>query len=447
MPRTVLNKEDKVKPEKKDKGEHLSAKSSASRAPKRKKSKRYFSSSSGDSESDSSSSDSSSRSSGSSASSSSFSSSDVERKKKKKRQRQKSKIKSKSLAKQSRKASASRTPALSMPLPVPAPSAELAASPKQPTFEIWSPVDGEKQQKQRKSSSHRHHGHKSSSHSSQDNKHRSISPVDGEKQQQQRKSSSHRHHENKSSRRSSQENKHRIISHAVSSCKSLTDADGSDQPAKEQEDSNAKDQEQAVKVVKLDEVKLKSEVFKERAMNMMERSSAAQGTEKPRDKDRKGDRYRDRDRDRERERSSTSSRSMSQRSHRGRSRYRRSPFSNNGRNNYHPNEQQLRKVRLYIKGLSPQVTKAHIVEIFGSFGPLTNVDFPIENYGQGFNRKTGRGYAFCEFQNPRDCARARRHMNGGKIDGKQILVVPFQARKLNLSLRRRRPSPYTNYRY
>lgn len=108
---------------------------------------------------------------------------------------------------------------------------------------------------------------------------------------------------------------------------------------------------------------------------------------------------------------------------------------------------RLKMVRLHIKGLTRQVTKTHIVEIFSSFGPLTNVDFPIDYFYRGGNTRAGRGFAFVEYENPRDCQCALKNMDGGKIDGQRIIVSPFEKSMLRLPMRRRYTSPiYKRYR-
>lgn len=108
---------------------------------------------------------------------------------------------------------------------------------------------------------------------------------------------------------------------------------------------------------------------------------------------------------------------------------------------------RLKMVRLHIKGLTRQVTKTHIVEIFSSFGPLTNVDFPIDYFYRGGNTRAGRGFAFVEYENPRDCQCALKNMDGGKIDGQRIVVSPFETSMLRLPLRRRYTSPiYKRFR-
>jgi len=137
-------------------------------------------------------------------------------------------------------------------------------------------------------------------------------------------------------------------------------------------------------------------------------------------------------------------RSSSRRSRRGKSRPTRRSRSQTSRtpSPWRLSSHRLKTVRLHIKGLTRQVTKTHIVEIFGSFGPLTNVDFPVNHYHQGNNySRTGRGFAFVEFVNPKDCESALRSMDGGKIDGHRIIVSPFQANMLRLPMRRRNPSP------
>lgn len=110
-------------------------------------------------------------------------------------------------------------------------------------------------------------------------------------------------------------------------------------------------------------------------------------------------------------------------------------------------ENRLKMVRLHIKGLTRQVTKTHIVEIFSSFGPLTNVDFPIDYFYKGGNTRAGRGFAFVEYENPRDCQVALKNMDGGRIDGQRIVVSPFEKSMLRLPLRRRYTSPiYKRFR-
>uniref|UniRef100_A0A6P4E2A5 RNA-binding protein with serine-rich domain 1-B-like n=1 Tax=Drosophila rhopaloa TaxID=1041015 RepID=A0A6P4E2A5_DRORH len=96
--------------------------------------------------------------------------------------------------------------------------------------------------------------------------------------------------------------------------------------------------------------------------------------------------------------------------------------------------QPVRIVRLHIKGLTRQVTKEHITEIFGHFGALTAVDFPMDRY----QRRQGRDYAFVEYARPEDCACAIKHMNGGLIDGKRVTVSAFQERMLK--------APWSHYR-
>ncbi|EDW75171.2 uncharacterized protein Dwil_GK19840 [Drosophila willistoni] len=100
----------------------------------------------------------------------------------------------------------------------------------------------------------------------------------------------------------------------------------------------------------------------------------------------------------------------------------------------HNNRQNTSNVRLHIKGLTRQVTKQHIVEIFGHFGVLTNVDFPMDRY-QG---RMGRGYAFVEYASPQDCECALKHMNGGQIDDKTVIVSPFQEKMLRAPWRQGR---------
>ncbi|XP_016974126.1 RNA-binding protein with serine-rich domain 1-B-like [Drosophila rhopaloa] len=75
-------------------------------------------------------------------------------------------------------------------------------------------------------------------------------------------------------------------------------------------------------------------------------------------------------------------------------------------------------VHLHIKGLTSQVTKEDIAEIFGNFGALTVVD--------RFQGHLGNGYACVKYARPEDCACAIELMDGGLIDGNRITVSTFQ---------------------
>lgn len=104
----------------------------------------------------------------------------------------------------------------------------------------------------------------------------------------------------------------------------------------------------------------------------------------------------------------------------------------------------LNMVRLHIKGLTRQVTKTHILEIFGSYGPLTNVDFPLDHVYRNGCPPAGRGFAFVEYAHPEDCRRALTNMDGGRIDGRRIVVSPFERKLLRLPYRRRNLSSSTD---
>ncbi|XP_017872443.1 PREDICTED: RNA-binding protein with serine-rich domain 1-A isoform X1 [Drosophila arizonae] len=104
-------------------------------------------------------------------------------------------------------------------------------------------------------------------------------------------------------------------------------------------------------------------------------------------------------------------------------------------------ERDLKTVRLHIRGLTRQVTKTNIIEIFGSFGQLTNVDFPIDHFYRNGCTPVGRGFAFVEYVHPEDCQRALKSMDGSRLDGQRIIVSPFERSMLRFPLRRRYTSP------
>lgn len=68
-----------------------------------------------------------------------------------------------------------------------------------------------------------------------------------------------------------------------------------------------------------------------------------------------------------------------------------------------------------VIGLSRNVTKDHVNEIFNNPAPILKVVFPV-NDATGY----GRGYAFVEYSSEEDAQKAIRFMNGGQLDGNII---------------------------
>ncbi|SPP82319.1 serine/arginine-rich splicing factor 4-like [Drosophila guanche] len=175
----------------------------------------------------------------------------------------------------------------------------------------------------------------------------------------------------------------------------------------------------------------KSEIM-QRSIRTRSRSSSRSRT-RSRSRSRSGSRSRSRSHSHSRLRSRSRSKSRSPRNNRRRV---TSPNSaiDRAMGNFRTGAPPISHVRLHIKGLSRQVTKEHVTEIFGSFGPLTAVDFPVELEA---NDGTGRGFAFVEYANPQDCARAIKNMDGGQIDSRRIVVSAFRPNKVRAAWRRR----------
>ncbi|XP_034489974.1 RNA-binding protein with serine-rich domain 1 [Drosophila innubila] len=463
MPRTPTGKarsngETSSKKEKVEKKDKPSKSSKTSVPPPKKKMKCSSPPSSASSDSDTDSTNSgSSVSSSSSSSSSSDSESETEKKKKKRERRyslrkKSTKKSSKSTPKRSysRKASgvpsATSTPTLAsssapisvpmpmpIPLPVPAPLPTPVPAPVPepgvPSFAIWSPVPIQKHQS--RCVNHRR---------TPEARNRIISTA---------KSPSCKHKKELVGRAKDKDKDRDQLSSGVK-------AKGQSPPARTGGKQTEKDKEnyqrQVIKVKDKECPRIKdkdrrsptrqSGVSSSKAPTKNERERA--GSRAPHREKRLLSHSRERERDRRSVRrsierhSNRDRRSSSRRSRPRRSRSQTSRTPSPWRLSSH----RLKTVRLHIKGLTRQVTKTHIVEIFGSFGPLTNVDFPVNHYHQGNNySRTGRGFAFVEFANPKDCETALRSMDGGKIDGHRIIVSPFQANMLRLPMRRRNPSP------
>ena len=90
-----------------------------------------------------------------------------------------------------------------------------------------------------------------------------------------------------------------------------------------------------------------------------------------------------------------------------------------------------------VEGLSRNVTKAHVEEIFGQVAEITQVAFPV-NEATGY----GRGYALLEYAQADDVKQAIRFMHGGQLDGNIIECVESSGTALDRELR---PSIRTEY--
>ncbi|KAK4686927.1 RNA-binding protein with serine-rich domain 1, partial [Tremellales sp. Uapishka_1] len=77
---------------------------------------------------------------------------------------------------------------------------------------------------------------------------------------------------------------------------------------------------------------------------------------------------------------------------------------------------------IVVSGLSKNVMKGHLDEIFGEYGQVTGVDLPLFKIS-GLNR----GKAAIEFSSASEAQSAVKHMNDGQLDGSFLKVVVGQS--------------------
>lgn len=93
-----------------------------------------------------------------------------------------------------------------------------------------------------------------------------------------------------------------------------------------------------------------------------------------------------------------------------------------------------RPTRIHVGRLTRNVVKDHILEIFGTYGEIRSVDFPVDRF-QSFTR----GFCYVDFVNPDGAEAAIKHMDGGQIDGQEITASAILVQKQRPPMRR--PSP------
>lgn len=82
---------------------------------------------------------------------------------------------------------------------------------------------------------------------------------------------------------------------------------------------------------------------------------------------------------------------------------------------------------LYVGGLDPAVTETTLRAAFLPFGPIQNIDIPMD-YAQG----THKGFAFLEFVDSDDANEAIYNMDGAELFGKALTVNVAQTDRMNL---------------
>ncbi|KAM7297064.1 RNA-binding protein with serine-rich domain 1-B [Ixodes scapularis] len=130
--------------------------------------------------------------------------------------------------------------------------------------------------------------------------------------------------------------------------------------------------------------------------------------------------------------SSSSSRSTSVSPRRGRNRPSRSESAQRARRKRSPSPP--RPCKIHVGRLTRNVTRDHLLEIFGCYGTVKGVELPPDRT----HGHLSRGFAYVEFENPADAERAMRHMDGGQIDGQEVTAASVL---LPRPMPPRRPSP------
>lgn len=81
---------------------------------------------------------------------------------------------------------------------------------------------------------------------------------------------------------------------------------------------------------------------------------------------------------------------------------------------------------LYVGGLDAAVTETTLRAAFLPFGPIQNVDIPMD-YAQG----THKGFAFLEFVESEDANEAIYNMDGAELFGRSLTVNVAQENKMS----------------
>jgi len=107
-------------------------------------------------------------------------------------------------------------------------------------------------------------------------------------------------------------------------------------------------------------------------------------------------------------------------------------------------EKEKEATKIYIGKLSLNVNKEHLAEIFGTFGEIKEIDLPSHRIHPHLHR----GFAHIEYNSSNGAEQACKYMEGGQIDGREIVCVLVHGQPPHLSndRNRREPSPYQRRR-
>ena len=73
--------------------------------------------------------------------------------------------------------------------------------------------------------------------------------------------------------------------------------------------------------------------------------------------------------------------------------------------------------KVHIGGLTRNVNKDHVIEIFSLHGKIRTVDLPLDRVTQ-----LNRGFSYIQFESAADAEAAIKYMDGAQVDGKEITV-------------------------
>ena len=121
--------------------------------------------------------------------------------------------------------------------------------------------------------------------------------------------------------------------------------------------------------------------------------------------------------------------------------------SNQARRSASPSRRQEKEkeaTKIYIGKLSLNVNKEHLAEIFGTFGEIKEIDLPSHRIHPHLHRS----YAHIDYVAAAGAEQACKFMEGGQIDGLEIVCALVHGQPAHLSgdRNRRETSPYRRRR-
>jgi RNA recognition motif-containing protein len=89
-----------------------------------------------------------------------------------------------------------------------------------------------------------------------------------------------------------------------------------------------------------------------------------------------------------------------------------------------PQQPEINTFVLVASNISRNVTRKHLMEIFGAYGSLKGVYVPRDQ-----DSKLTKGYVYLEYVNKEDAENAYWYMNGGQLDGLIVKIEQLNAKK------------------